>query len=301
MIPKKVNIYEVGPRDGLQNETQILPLELKVKFIDMLSKCRFQNIEIGSFVSPNWVPQMANSPELINLIEKNPNISYPYLTPNSYGLEKALESGIKTVCVFTTASESFSKKNTNCSVKESLKRIEDIISLASQAGIKVRGYISCVLGCPYEGDIEFEKTTELAKRLNDLGCYEISLGDTLGYGTPLKVRSLINNIINFIELNKIAVHFHDTYGQALANIFAALELGVSNIDTSVGGLGGCPYAKGAKGNVATEDVIYMLDGMNIETNIDINEVVKVSWFIHKALNKKPASRVAIAIGNKDIN
>ncbi len=298
MFPKNVNIYEVGPRDGLQNEKIILPLKLKVEFINMLSKCSYKNIEIGSFVSSKWVPQMENSGELFELIKKNPSTSYPYLTPNYYGAKTAIEKGIKTICVFTTASESFSKKNTNCTVKESQKRIEEIVVLAKKEGVKVRGYISCVLGCPYEGSINFEKTAQLANFLNEIGCYEVSLGDTVGYGTPLEVKLLIENVFKYIDIGKVAVHFHDTYGQALANIYSALELGVYNIDSSVGGLGGCPYAKGAKGNVATEDVLYMLDGMNIKSNIDLKSVVKVSWFIHKALAKMPSSRVAFAVGNK---
>ena len=264
----------------------------------MLSKCSYKNIEIGSFVSSKWVPQMENSGELFELIKKNPSTSYPYLTPNYYGAKIAIEKGIKTICVFTTASETFSKKNTNCTVKDSLKRIEEIIVLAKKEGVKVRGYISCVLGCPYEGSINFEKTAQLANFLNEIGCYEVSLGDTVGYGTPLKVKLLIENVFKYIDIGKVAVHFHDTYGQALANIYSALELGVYNIDSSVGGLGGCPYAKGAKGNVATEDVLYMLDGMNIKSNIDLKSVVKVSWFIHKALAKVPSSRVAFALGNK---
>ena len=298
MFPEKVNIYEVGPRDGLQNERLIMPLKSKVKFIDMLSNCNFKNIEIGSFVSPKWIPQMENSAELIKLIKKNPNTSYPYLIPNYHGLLEAIKNQVKIICVFTTASEIFSKKNTNCSVKESLLRIEKVVLLAKKKGLKVRGYISCVLGCPYEGEVEFDKTVELAKFLNDIGCYEISLGDTVGYGTPLKVKSLIEKVLRHVEVEKIAIHFHDTYGQALANILASLQLGISNIDASVGGLGGCPFANGAKGNVASEDVIYMLNGMNIKNNIDLKRLVKASWFVHNALNKKPSSRVALAIGNK---
>lgn len=295
MLPKKVNIREVGPRDGLQNEKTLIPLKIKTALINRLSDCSFKYIETGALVSPTWVPQMKDSENLYKLIKKKPNVSYPFLVPNVKGLLRALEVGIKNICVFTAASETFSMKNTNCSIDESLYRIREIMMVAKKEKIKVRGYISCVLGCPYERKVNFNKTAKLSEKLIDIGCYEVSLGDTVGFGTPNDVNSLLKKVKNKIDANKIAVHFHDTYGQALANIHVALQAGIYNIDTSIGGLGGCPYAKGAKGNVATEDVVYMLNGMKIKTGLDLTKIIKTSYFIHKFLNKLPSSRVAIAM------
>ena len=295
MLPKKVNIREVGPRDGLQNEKTLIPLKIKTALINRLSDCSFKYIETGAFVSPTWVPQMKDSENLYKLIKKKPNVSYPFLVPNVKGLLRALEVGIKNICVFTAASETFSMKNTNCSIDESLYRIREIMMVAKKEKIKVRGYISCVLGCPYERKVNFNKTAKLSEKLIDIGCYEVSLGDTVGFGTPNDVNSLLKKVKNKIDANKIAVHFHDTYGQALANIHVALQAGIYNIDTSIGGLGGCPYARGAKGNVATEDVVYMLNGMKIKTGLDLTKIIKISYFIHKFLNKLPSSRVAIAM------
>ena len=293
MIPKKINIYEVGPRDGLQNEKHIIPIQIKTEFVNKLSACNFKYIEVGSFVSSKWVPQMADSAKLYRSIKKKNKINYSFLTPNLKGLEEAISQKVKTICVFTTASESFSKKNTNCSVKDSLKRAEEISKIALSNNIKVRGYLSCVLGCPYEGKVDFKKTADLAVELINMGCYEISLGDTIGTGNPKDAMVLVERIIKKISVKKIAAHFHDTYGQALANIFSVIQLGVATIDTSVGGLGGCPYAKGAKGNVATEDVLFMLEGMKIKTDINFKKVKIASEYIHKYMNKTPASRVAI--------
>ena len=294
-IPKKVHIYEVGPRDGLQNEKKIIPTNIKVKLINKLSECNFKNIEVGSFVSPRWVPQMADSNKVLERIKKKPGIKYPVLTPNLKGFQDAIKNKADTICVFVTAFEKFSMKNTNCTVKEALKRVEEIVNEAKKYKLKVRGYISCVLGCPYEGKVSYKKTANIAKFLDQIGCYEISLGDTIGTGTPSESVLMIKEVIKKVNLNKIAVHFHDTYGQALANLYAVLQLGVSTIDSSVGGLGGCPYAKGASGNVATEDVLYMLNGMKIKTGVKFDMLLKTSYFINKYLERKSSSRVSLAL------
>ena len=294
-IPKKVHIYEVGPRDGLQNEKKIIPTNIKVKLINKLSECNFKNIEVGSFVSPRWVPQMADSNKVLERIKKKSGIKYPVLTPNLKGFQDAIKNKADTICVFVTASEKFSMKNTNCTVKEALKRVEEIVNEAKKYKLKVRGYISCVLGCPYEGKVSYKKTANIAKFLDQIGCYEISLGDTIGIGTPSESVLMIKEVIKKVNLNKIAVHFHDTYGQALANLYAVLQLGISTIDSSVGGLGGCPYAKGASGNVATEDVLYMLNGMKIKTGVKFDMLLKTSYFINKYLERKSSSRVSLAL------
>ena len=294
-IPKKVHIYEVGPRDGLQNEKKIIPTNIKVKLINKLSECNFKNIEVGSFVSPRWVPQMADSNKVLERIKKRQGIKYPVLTPNLKGFQDAIKNKVDTICVFVTASEKFSMKNTNCTVKEALKRVEEIVNEAKKYKLKVRGYISCVLGCPYEGKVNYKKTANIAKFLDKIGCYEISLGDTIGIGTPSESVLMIKEVTKQVNLSKIAVHFHDTYGQALANLYAVLQLGVSTIDSSVGGLGGCPYAKGASGNVATEDVLYMLNGMKIKTGVKFDMLLKTSYFINKYLERKSSSRVSLAL------
>ena len=294
-IPNKVHIYEVGPRDGLQNEKKIIPTNIKVKLINKLSECNFKNIEVGSFVSPRWVPQMADSNKVLERIKKKQGIKYPVLTPNLKGFQDAIKNKVDTICVFVTASEKFSMKNTNCTVKEALKRVEEIVNEAKKYKLKVRGYISCVLGCPYEGKVNYKKTANIAKFLDQIGCYEISLGDTIGIGTPSESVLMIKEVNKQVSLNKIAVHFHDTYGQALANLYAVLQLGVSTIDSSVGGLGGCPYAKGASGNVATEDVLYMLNGMKIKTGVKFDMLLKTSYFINKYLERKSSSRVSLAL------
>ena len=294
-IPKKVHIYEVGPRDGLQNEKKIIPTNIKVKLINKLSECNFKNIEVGSFVSPKWVPQMADSNKVLERIKKKQGIKYPVLTPNLKGFQDAIKNKVDTICVFVTASEKFSMKNTNCTVKEALKRVEEIVNEAKKYKLKVRGYISCVLGCPYEGKVNYKKTANIAKFLGQIGCYEISLGDTIGIGTPSESVLMIKEVTKQVNLKKIAVHFHDTYGQALANLYAVLQLGVSTIDSSVGGLGGCPYAKGSSGNVATEDVLYMLNGMKIKTGVKFDMLLKTSNFINKYLERKSSSRVSLAL------
>lgn len=285
-LPSYVKIVEVGPRDGLQNEKETIATNIKIDFINQLSETGLSVIEATSFVSPKWIPQFADASEVFQNITKKEKISYPVLIPNLVGFKNALKVGVKEIAVFTTPSETFSKKNTNSSVKESITRIKEIMNLAHQENIKVRGYLSCVLGCPYEGDISVASVADLALQLIELGCYEISLGDTIGVGTPLKTKQLIEQVSKNIPLNQLAVHFHDTYGQALANIFAALELGIATVDSSIAGLGGCPYAKGATGNVATEEVLYMLNGMNIKTNVDFQAILNVAKFILQYVPKK---------------
>jgi hydroxymethylglutaryl-CoA lyase len=293
-LPSSVKIVEVGPRDGLQNEKEIVPTTTKIEFINRLSECGYQTIEATSFVSPKWVPQMADHSEVFQTIHKKASVSYPVLVPNLQGLSAALEAGAKEIAIFTAASESFTKKNINCTIDESFERFAPIMELAKQENIRVRGYVSCVLGCPYEGEIKPEAVAIVAKRLFEMGCYEVSLGDTIGVGTPLKTQVMINAVAQQVPIQHLAGHFHDTYGQALANIFAALQLGVSVFDSSVAGLGGCPYAHGATGNVATEDVLYMLNGLGIETGIVLDKVIAVGSFICQQLNKTTRSKVAAA-------
>lgn len=297
-LPNKVKIVEVGPRDGLQNEKDIIQSTTKIELINRLSDCGYQSIEATSFVSPKWIPQLGDAAEVYSAIIKRGGISYPVLVPNLKGLEKALELEVKEIAVFTAASESFNKKNINASIAESFERLEPVIKKALKQNIKVRGYVSCVLGCPYEGEIDELVVAEVSKQLFDLGCYEISLGDTIGAGTPVAAQDMIDAVNHHVPLSKLAVHFHDTRGQALANILVALQMGVTTIDSSVAGLGGCPYAKGASGNVATEDVLYMLHGMGIETGIDLEKVLQTSLFISKALNRAPASKLGMVEFNK---
>lgn len=291
MYPKTVRIVEVGPRDGLQNEKTPVSVDTKVAFINMLTDAGLQTIEAGSFVSPKWVPQMADTEKVYAAIAKKAGVSYPVLVPNAKGMEGAVAADVKEIAIFAAASESFSQKNINCTIAESIERFKPVIEEAKQRGIKVRGYVSCVLGCPYEGEIAPAKVAEVAKALYDLGCYEISLGDTIGTGTPLKSAAMLDAVIAVVPVSKLAAHFHDTYGQALANILVALEKGVSVIDSAAGGLGGCPYAKGASGNVATEDVLYMLDGMDIKTGIDRDKVVDAGLFIASAVGRSVASKL----------
>ncbi len=298
MFPKNVNINEVGPRDGLQNETINISIEEKVKFINLLSLCDYKYIEVGSFVSPKWVPQMENSNIVYDKILKNKKTVYPLLVPNVIGLHNALESNVQSICVFATASETFSKKNTNASIEQTKKNIKEILKIAIKNNLKIRAYMSCVLGCPYEGKVSYKKTASLAKFLINEGCYEVSLGDTVGFGTPLETQKLIDEVSNKINYSKIAMHLHDTYGQALANIYASVQMGVSSFDTSVGGLGGCPYARGASGNVATEDVLYMFNGMGINSGINLKKVLAASKFIYNILGRKIASKTACAMISK---
>ena len=295
----KVAIYEVGPRDGLQNEKNPVNTEAKIEFVNMLSDTGLEYIECGAFVSPKWVPAMADSNEVLTKINRKKNISYPVLTPNLKGLEGAVAIAADTVCVFATPSETFSKKNTNCSVSEALKRAKYVADEAISKGLKVRGYISTVITCPYEGEISPVEVAKLSEELINMGCYEVSLGDTIGSGTPIKTRKMVSACINAIGVDKLAVHFHDTYGQALANILASIELDVKVVDTSVGGLGGCPYAPGARGNVATEDVLYMLDGMGVETGVNLTKICNASKFVFEHLGRTPFSRVYNALEAKN--
>ncbi|NVK17906.1 MAG: hydroxymethylglutaryl-CoA lyase [Methylocystaceae bacterium] len=297
-LPKKVKIVDVGPRDGLQNEKEIVPTEAKINLIHQLGEAGLSVIEAGSFVSPKWVPQMADSAEIMQKITRKDGVSYPVLTPNLKGFEGALAVGATEVAIFGAASESFSQKNINCSIDESLDRFKPVIEAAGKEKIAVRGYVSCVVGCPYEGDISPDQVADVAAKLYDMGCYEISLGDTVGVGTPGKVQKMVELVSRQVPMDKLAVHFHDTYGQALANIYAALEMGVSVVDSSVAGLGGCPYAKGASGNVATEDVVYMLDGLGIETGIDLEKLCEAGRYISHVIGRAPASKVSLAMAAK---
>lgn len=294
-FPKKVKIVEVGPRDGLQNESKIVPIEIKIELINRLSKTGLKYIEAASFVASQWVPQMAQSLEVMQKISRKPSVKYSALVPNIKGFENAVAAKIDEIAIFTAASETFVKKNINCTIAESLQRFEKVIQAAKKAKIPVRGYISCSLGCPYEGEIKPQKVAEIAVKLRKLGCYEISLGDTIGIGTPRTAIKLINTVVKKIPVKQLAVHFHDTYGQALANIFAVLPLGIAVIDSAVAGLGGCPFAVGASGNVATEDVVYMLDGLNLETGINLKKIIEVGKFISDYLQQPTRSKVGLAM------
>ncbi len=293
--PTQVRIVEVGPRDGLQNEKQPIDAATKIQLIEALAKAGVSYIEAGSFVNPKWVPQMAGSDEVFQQTTRQANVTYAALTPNMKGYERAIEVKADEVAIFAAASEGFSQKNINCSIDESLLRFEPIMSAAREAGIKVRGYVSCVVGCPYDGDIAAEKVVEVTQRLLDMGCYEVSLGDTIGVGTPASIGRLIDLCLETIPADRLAVHLHDTYGQALANILVALQKGIAVVDSSVAGLGGCPYAKGASGNVATEDVVYLLNGLGIEHGIHLEELVKAGEDICQSLSRENGSKVARAI------
>jgi hydroxymethylglutaryl-CoA lyase len=297
-FPKHVKIVEVGPRDGLQNESTTVPVEIKVQLVEKLAAAGLSVIEVGAFVSPKWVPQMATSAEVFTLVDKQPDVSYPMLVPNLKGLELALAAGVKEIALFAAASETFSQKNTNCSIAESIERFNEVIDHAQAAGVKIRGYVSCVLGCPYEGEVSFDMVSMITQELFDKGCYEVSLGDTIGVGTAGQARELIEVLVKHVPVRQLAAHFHDTYGQALANIHAVMQCGITVIDSSVAGLGGCPYAKGATGNVATEDVVYMLDGMGIETGIDMDKLLEAGRFISDFLGREPVSRAATALLRK---
>ena len=293
-LPNFVKIVEVGPRDGLQNEPNNVPTDVKIEFINQLSQTGLSVIEATSFVSPKWVPQLADNKDVYAGIQKADNVIYPVLVPNERGMQAAIEAGVKSIAVFTAASETFSQKNTNCSIDESLARINTVVDMAKENNIRVRGYVSCVLGCPYEGNIDPGTVADICQALYEMGCYEISLGDTIGVGTPGKAKTLIKTVSQHIPVQDLAIHFHDTYGQALANIYACLELGIATIDCSVGGLGGCPYAPGAGGNVATEDVLYMLNGLDIETDVDLDKLIGIDEFIHNTLQRPTRSKVALA-------
>ena len=293
-LPQHVRLVEVGPRDGLQNEKQPIEVADKVRLVDDLSAAGLGYIEVGSFVSPKWVPQMAGSAEVFAQIQRKAGVTYAALTPNLKGFEGALEAGVREVAVFAAASEAFSQKNINCSIKESLERFVPVMDAARANDIRVRGYVSCVLGCPYDGAIDPKQVASVAAELFAMGCYEVSLGDTIGTGTPGATRQLIETVAAQIPREKLAGHFHDTYGQALANIYASLLEGVSVFDSSVAGLGGCPYAKGASGNVASEDVLYMLNGLGIQTGIDLDQLIAAGQRICALLGRRNGSRVARA-------
>ncbi len=293
-MPNAVRIVEVGPRDGLQNETAV-PLDAKVALVNALADAGLTTIETGSFVSPKWVPQMADSAAVFAGIERKAGVRYTALTPNLQGYQAAIAANADEVAIFGAASEAFSQKNINCSIAESLARFEPIMQQARADGIKVRGYVSCVVGCPYQGDVAPSEVARVAKALLDMGCYEISLGDTIGVGTPAKVLAMLDAVLAVVPVEQVAVHFHDTYGQALTNIYAALSRGVQVIDSAVAGLGGCPYAAGASGNVATEDVVYLLNGLGIAHGVELNKLAKAGWDIASALGKTPSSKVGLAL------
>ena len=293
-FPQQVKVVEVGPRDGLQNEATPISADDKISLIEKLADAGVNYIESGSFVSPKWVPQMGTSAEVFEKVNRLDGVTYAALTPNLRGFEGALAVNADEVAIFGAASESFSQKNINCSIEESLERFAPIMEAAKEANIKVRGYVSCVLGCPYEGDIDPEQVALVAEKLFKMGCYEVSLGDTVGVGNPASVTKMLEAVSARVPVEKLAVHFHDTYGQALANIYAALQVGVSVVDSAIAGLGGCPYAKGASGNVATEDVVYMLNGLDISTGIDFNKLLQAGWFISDKLGRAPVSKVSNA-------
>lgn len=294
-FPSSVSILEVGPRDGLQNELRFVPTKKKIELINLLSETGINNIEVTSFVSPKAIPQLADNVEVFKSIIKPAHINFSALVPNLKGMEQAIASGVTEIAIFTAASESFTQKNINCTIAESIERFKPVTKLAKERNIKIRAYVSCVLGCPYEGEIEPKSVVDVTHQLLALGADEIDLGDTIGVGTPRQTTTLIETLREFIPLNKISMHFHDTYGQAIANIYSALECGITRFDSSVAGLGGCPYARGASGNVATEDVLYLMHGLNIHTGIDIYKVVTAGDMICKTLGKKNQSKVACAL------
>ena len=294
-LPTQVKIVEVGPRDGLQNEKQIVPTEIKIELIDRLAEAGVRVIEATSFVSPKWVPQMADNAAVMQGIKRHPAAVYPVLTPNLQGFDTAIQAGAGEVAIFAAASESFSRKNINCSIAESLKRFEPILSVASSLEIKVRGYVSCVVGCPYEGAIAPEQAARVAKTLFDMGCYEVSLGDTIGVGNPSSIQRLIEACAQQIPIEKLAGHYHDTYGMAIANIYASVQMGMAIFDSSIAGLGGCPYAQGASGNVATEDVVYLMQGLGIETGVDLATLASIGDWISSALNRPNGAKAGRAL------
>ena len=297
-LPTQVKIVEVGPRDGLQNEAQTIPAEIKITLIDRLTQAGFTNIEAASFVSPKWVPQMATSTEVMAGIVRRPGVVYSVLTPNLQGFDAALIARADEVVIFGSASEAFSQKNINCSMADSVERFRPVAFAAKQHGLRLRGSISCALGCPYQGEVSVDAVAEVVARMRDLGCDEIDIADTIGVGTPLQVQAVLQRAAQEFPLAQLSGHFHDTYGQALANIYASLEVGITIFHASVAGLGGCPYAKGATGNVATEDVLYLLQGLDIATGIDLAQVVDAGQFIARYLNRLPASRAGNALAAK---
>jgi isopropylmalate/homocitrate/citramalate synthase len=293
-LPRSVKIVEVGPRDGLQNESTSVLTSVKIDLINRLSQSGLRVIESGAFVSPKWVPQMADTAAVYAGIDRCAGVSYPVLVPNEKGMEDALRAGVNEIAIFASASEPFSQKNINCTIDESFERFKPVLKMARVNQIKVRGYVSCVAGCPYQGAVRPEAVADVATRLYEMGCYEISLGDTIGIGTPNIIQSMLYDVVKDIPMPAIALHCHDTYGQALANIYAGLQMGISVFDSSVAGLGGCPYAKGASGNVATEDVLYLMHGLGIETGVSLDSIVETAWFISNKLGRKPGSKLAIS-------
>lgn len=294
-LPTNVRIVEVGPRDGLQNETFVVPTVVKVELINRLSDAGLPAVEATAFVSPKWVPQMADNSKVMAEIRRKGGVDYPVLVPNLRGFEAAIEANAREVAVFSAASEAFSQRNTNCSIAESLSRFQPVVIAANVLNVRVRGYVSCALGCPYQGVVAPRAVADVAEALYQMGCYEISLGDTIGVGTPGKTQALLNEVLKRVPVEKLAGHYHDTYGQALANVYASLETGVSVFDSSVAGLGGCPYAKGATGNLATEDLVYMLQGFDIETGVDLNRLIEAGEFICAAVGRASNSKVARAV------
>jgi len=290
-LPEKIRVVEVGPRDGLQSETQLIDSATKIELINRLSAARLPVIEATSFVSPRWIPQLSDAEAVLAGIDRRPGTDYPVLVPNLRGLQRALSAEVREIAIFTAASETFNRKNINAGIDESFDRIGEIAASALTAGLRMRGYVSCVLGCPYEGRVSLDVVVDVARRLTQAGCYEVSLGDTIGVGTPGAARGLVDAVAAEIGLQRVAVHFHDTRGQALANVLACLQAGVATVDAAVAGLGGCPYARGATGNLATEDLIYMLHGMGLETGVDLDALIETGLFISRALGRHPVSRL----------
>lgn len=297
-LPKKVKLVEVGPRDGLQNEKETISAEVKIELVNRLTEAGFPNIEAASFVSPKWVPQMATSAEVMAGIKRKPGVIYSALTPNMKGFEAAVAAKADEVVIFGAASEAFSQKNINCSIAESIERFREVAQAAKQNNIRLRGSISCAFGCPYQGEVALDSVADVVRRLRDLGCDEIDIADTIGVGTPVKVQAVMQRAASEFPIERLSGHFHDTYGQALVNIYASMEVGIAIFHSSIAGLGGCPYAKGATGNVSTEDVLYMMNGLGIETGIDLNAVVDAGQFISQHLGRKAVSRAGNAIAAK---
>jgi hydroxymethylglutaryl-CoA lyase len=296
-LPSQITMVEVGPRDGLQNEPQKVSVDTRVALIEMLADAGLSNIEAGSFVSPKWVPQMADTDKVLERLKPKAGLRYQVLTPNMQGFQAALAAGAQEVAIFGAASETFSQKNINCSIEESFQRFHPIAQAAKENGVAVRGYVSCVLGCPYEGGVDTKTVTRVAKQLLDMGAREISLGDTIGVGTPAKAQAMIEAVSKEVPVEKLAAHFHDTYGQALVNILAVMQKGVAIVDSSVAGLGGCPYARGAAGNVASEDVLYMLDGLGVDSGVDLTRLIAAGNYICKDLGRQNQSRVSLALSD----
>ncbi|TNZ22725.1 hydroxymethylglutaryl-CoA lyase [Vibrio parahaemolyticus] len=296
-LPTNVTIVEVGPRDGLQNESPV-STRTKIRLIDLLSDTGLSHIEAGSFASPKWVPQMADSKEVMQNITRRASVTYSALTPNLQGLEQALDAGANQVAIFTSASEGFCQHNINCSIAKSLKRFEPLMVQADKYHVPVRGYLSCVVDCPYDGATSPTQVANISQALIELGCYEVSLGDTIGTGTPNRIKEMLESVLARIPNQRLAVHFHDTWGQALANIYQALSMGINTVDSSVAGLGGCPYAHGASGNVATEDVLYLCQGLGIETGVDLELLAKAGWMISDELQRQPTSKVSQALRHR---